>query len=73
MERPKQLGIFKRHRGRGFGERKVKQQNRETRVNFWRHSTRSYLPTQKGVSLKKRHDKRRAKAKRSKMARKVNR
>ena len=73
MERPKQPTIFKRHRNRGFGERQPKKETRETRQNFWKHAVRGYESTPHGIATKKRHQRLREKAKRSKRARKRNR
>lgn len=73
MERTKQPKVFKRHRGRGVGERAEKKITREDRQNFYRHATRVYEDTPKGRMLHARMLKRRAKNKRSKAARKRNR
>jgi hypothetical protein len=74
MEKPKQPNIFKRHRGRGFGEKKIKKETRETRRRFWmKQAGPSYLPGPRGKAARKRHEKARAKNKRSRTARKKNR
>lgn len=73
MEKPKQPRIFKRHRGRGFGVRKERVETRETKQNFWKKHVRTYKEGHEGIAARNRHKKARAKAKRSKRARKRNR
>lgn len=75
MEKPKQPTIFKRHRGRGFGERQPKRENRQTRSNFFRKAVKPGSGTQQHtkVPFGTRKAKRRAREKRARQARKLNR
>lgn len=66
----------KRHRqwlGKIGRKDKTRPETREVRQNFEKRNTRTYQDSPHGVATRLKHEKRRAKAKRSKLARKRNR